>query len=114
MHGLWISCHSSPELLSTDLQSAKYHVFSDIDPMISTFNGQVNYYHYHQKNYSYLPINHLATVLKRLYTNNNTLLLRGDIIIYSSSDGFPHIIDDSIPYYFLQEIAMHTSGYNYV
>jgi hypothetical protein len=113
MYGLWIPVNSQPEIITQDLQSSILHVFGSDDVVISTFNGEANYYHYDQKNYSHLPVNHLATVLKRIYTNNYNILLRGDILVYSSSDKFPHIIDDSVPFDFLQQVAMHTMNFNY-
>lgn len=113
MYGLWIPSNSQPEIITQDLISSILHVFGNNDVCISTFDGQANYYHYHQKQYNYLPVNHLATVLKRIYTNNYDLLIRGDILVYSSADSFPHIIDDSVPFYFLQQVAMHTLNFNY-
>ena len=109
MRGLLIPVVGSPEIITQDLQSSKLKVFSTEDVLISTFDGKCNYYHYPQNIKNILQPNVLATFLKRIYTNNYTLTIRGDILVYSSADGFPNIIDDDVPIQFLQQVVLFTT-----
>lgn len=110
MRGLLIPAIGNPEIIIKDLNEAKLHVFSNSDILISTFDGQCNYYHYPQDHKNIHHPNVLATFLKRIYTNNYKLMIKGDILIYSSSDGFPHIIDDDVPIQFLQQVILFISN----
>lgn len=112
MRGLHISPNSPPELITNDLELSKLHVFSQEETIISTFDGKSNYYHYPQNLHNIHPINKLATVLKRLYSNNHTLVVRGDILVYSSLDELPHIIDADVRFDFLQQVILYTEQIN--
>lgn len=112
MRGLLIPSVGTPEIITQDLHSAKLHVFSNNDVLISTFDGKCNYYHYPQNVNNFLHPNVLATFLKRIYTNNYNIIIRGDILVYSSVDGFPNIIDDDVPIDFLQQVILFTSRNN--
>jgi hypothetical protein len=107
--GLHIPSIGTPDVLYQDLSSAKMYVFGSTDPVISTFDSKSNYYHYPQNKTNTQPINFIATFIKRMYSNNYNCLVKGDILVYSSLDSLPHVIDDSVPMYFLQQIALFLS-----
>ena len=102
----------NPEVIIKDLQASKLHVFGGQEVSISTFDSKSNYYHYPQGLNNIHQTNVLATFLKRIYTNNYSLIVKGDILVYSSIDGFPHIIDDDVPLYFLQQVILFLSNHN--
>lgn len=112
MRGLLIPTHGTPELLSDDLLDSKYLVFGQAETLVSTFDGRSNYYHYPQDLNNIHPVNVIATILKRRYTNNYKLFLKGDILVYSSSDSLPNVIDDNVDIHFLQQVLLYIDQVN--
>lgn len=112
MLGLHIPCNFMPDIITEDISISKIYVFGSEDPLISTFDGKSNYYHYPQTLDNNQPVNILATFLKRIYTNNYNCSIKGDILVYSSVDSFSNIIDDSVQMYFLQQVALLVSTHH--
>ena len=109
MLGLHIPAIGTPDIIYEDLSSAKMYVFGSTDPVISSFDSKSNYYHYPENNTNIQPVNFIATFLKRIYSSNYNCTIKGDILVYSSLDGLPHVIDDSVSMYFLQQVALFVS-----
>jgi hypothetical protein len=109
LRGLHIPVIGNPQILNKDLQSSKLHVFSQSEVLISTFDGKNNYYHYPQNYKNLHDVNFIATFLKRIYTNNYKLFIKGDILIYSSVDSLPNVIDNDVTIDFLQQVILFIS-----
>lgn len=112
--GLYLPVSGTPSIITDTLSKAVQYVFPDQNVLISTFDGINNYYHVTHSIYS--SVNFIATHLKRVYTSNYNInnVIRGDIIIYSSSKYLPDEIDSSVNYYFIQEILTYASQVSYV
>lgn len=115
MRGLFIPVHDYPQIISDDTQAAKSFVFGSDSTTISTFDGLSNYYHYTYEVSHKHPVNVCATYFKRLYTQNYfpLNLVRGDILVYSSSDSMPHIIDSSVLPYFIDQVMAFMASYDH-
>lgn len=115
MKGLLIPVYGSPEILNDSVDKAKMMVFYNKEPAISTFNSHCNYYRYNDIDALTQPINPIATFFKRMYTSRYVVknVIRGDILVYSSFDKLPNIIDYSVPQYFIdQVVAFYISDAN--
>lgn len=115
MKGLFLSVDDYPQIISDDIQDAKSFVFGSQPTTISTFDGLSNYYHYDYSLSHKYPVNICATYLKRLYTQNYSPLnlVRGDILVYSSSDAMPHIVDSSVLPYFINQVMSFMASHDY-
>lgn len=115
MRGLFVPVNDYPQIISDELQDAKAFVFQSDQVTISTFDSLSNYYHYTNDVSHKYPVNKCATYLKRLYTQNYSPLnlVRGDILVYSSSDSMPHIIDDSVLPYFIDQVMAFMVSHDY-
>ncbi len=115
MKGLYLPVDDYPQIISDQLQEAKSFVFGDKPITISTFDSLSNYYHYHNDIAINYPVNKCATYLKRLYTQNHQPLnlVRGDILVYSSIDKMPHMIDNSVHPYFIDQVMAFMATHDY-
>lgn len=115
MRGLFVPTDDYPQIISDEIQDSKSFVFADKPTTISTFDGLSNYYHYTDEVAHLYPVNICATYLKRLYTQNYhpLNLVRGDILVYSSSDQMPHIIDASVLTYFVDQVLAFMVTHDY-
>jgi hypothetical protein len=113
--GLYLPVDDYPQIISDQLQEAKFFVFGDKPITVSTFDSISNYYHYHNDIAIYYPVNKCATYLKRLYTQNYQPLnlVRGDVLIYSSVDKMPHMIDNSVLPYFIDQVMAFMATHDY-
>lgn len=115
MKGLFVPVNDYPQIISDDTQAAKSFVFGSDPTTISTFDGLSNYYHYTYEVSHKYSVNVCATYLKRLYTQNYSPLnlVRGDILVYSSLDSMPHIIDSSVLPYFIDQVMAFMVSHDY-
>lgn len=114
MRGLYIPVDDYPQIISDEIAAAKSFVFGSSSITISTFDGTSNYYHRIDTGLVY-PINKTATYFKRLYTQNHSPLnlVTGDVLVYSSEDSLPHIIDSSIQSYFIDQVMAYIATHDY-
>lgn len=112
--GLLLPASGNPVIITETLEKSLHYAFGDHDVMVDTFDGVNNYYHI--INSQNLPINLIATHLKRIYTSDYTInnSIRGDILIYSSSKYLTDSIDNSVNYYFVQEVLNYLATISYV
>ena len=106
MKGLHVPVYGPPQILFEELQKSKLHVFGNEDTLISSLNNESSYYHYPQNYNNVHPVNVIATHLKRIYSNNYKLIVKGDILIYSSYDGISNTIDDDVNIEIIQEVLL--------
>lgn len=106
MKGLHIPVYGYPQILFDDTPKSKLHVFGNEDVLISKLNDKSSYYHYPQNYNNIHPVNFIATHLKRLHSNNYKLVVRGDIIVYSSYEGIPNTIDDDVSIDIIQQVLL--------
>jgi hypothetical protein len=106
MKGILIPASGYPEFMLDDIQNVKLLVFNGKTPEVATFDGISNYYQLPYLESLHYPINTVATTLKRLYTKNHNMntVIRGDILVYSSVDHLPNVIDASVHYYFVDQV----------
>lgn len=109
MRGLLIPTSGFPEMFYDDIQQVKLLTFGNENTTVSTFDGVANYIHLDYYDGLDKPVNLVATFLKRLYTKNYTMknFIRGDVLVYSSHDHFPNIVDSSVPQYFVEQVITH-------
>lgn len=109
MKGLLIPVSGPPEILNDSLEKVKLIVFYNREPVISTFNSHCNYYRYNDIDSITQPVNVAATFFKRLYTHRYSIknIVRGDVLVYSSFDKLPNVIDYSVPQYFVDQVASY-------
>ncbi len=115
MRGLFVPVDDYPQIISDEILDAKAFVFANDSVTISTFDGLSNYYHYDNSVAHKYPENVCATYLKRLYTQNYSPLniVRGDILVYSSLDEMPHVIDASVLPYFIDQVMAFIVSHDY-
>lgn len=109
MKGLLVPVSGYPEILYDDLEKVKLLIFHHQEPSLSTFNSHCNYFHHNENEALLKPVNKIATFLKRMYTHNYKIhnVIRGDILVYSSWDKFPNIVDASVPQYFVDQVIAY-------
>lgn len=114
LRGLLLSTNDYPQIISDDISDAKAFVFGSSPITISTFDGTSNYYHLIDKGLIF-PVNKIATYFKRLYTQNYSPLniITGDVLVYSSEDSMPHIIDFSVQSYFIDQVMAYFVSHDY-
>ena len=114
MRGLLLSTNDYPQIISDEITDAKAFVFGSSPITISTFDGTTNYYHLIDKGLIF-PVNKIATYFKRLYTQNYSPLniVTGDVLVYSSEDSMPHIIDSSVQSYFIDQVMAYFVSHDY-
>lgn len=109
MRGLLVPVSGYPEILYDDLEKVKLLIFYNHEPSLSTFNSHCNYFHYNENDSKFKPINKIATFFKRMYTHSYkmTNVIRGDILVYSSYDNLPNVVDSSVPQYFIDQVITY-------
>jgi|APGre2960657373_1045057.scaffolds.fasta_scaffold127057_2 hypothetical protein len=116
MRGLLIPTSGFPEILYEDINEVELMIFKNQRTIVSTFDGTVNYVHLEYYSSLSKPTNVVATFLKRLYTKNYVVKnsIRGDVLVYSSSQNLPHLVNSSVPQYFVEQVISHYVNNPYV